>query len=157
MVVQKKTKPKKQKKKNVNNTQLWNWTPQRTKAAQLLSTGLYTQNKVAPELSLTEETISRWIHHKACKDMIDELTLKNELATRAGLLRECLYGLGLKRDHVETDKNTHLHYVQAIAELQGLTKQKVELEGNVNHTGEVVIYLPDNGRDKKQDVEPEHS
>ena len=157
MAVQKKTKPKKPKKKNVNNTQPWNWTPQRTKAAQLLSTGLYTQKKVALELSLTEETISRWMHHKAFKDMIDELTLKNELATRAGLLRECLKGLDLKRDHIEHDKNTHLHYIEEIAELQGLKKQKLELEGNVNHTGEVVIYLPDNGRDKKQDEDPEQS
>jgi hypothetical protein len=157
MAVQK-PKPRKTKKKNVNNTQQWNWTTQRTRAAQLLSTGLYTQKEVAEELSLRQETISRWMHHKVFKDMIDELTLKNELTTRAGLLRECLKGLDLKRDHIENDKNTHLHYVQAIADLQGLLKQKVELEGNMNHTGGAVrIYIPDNGRDPKKDEEQEQS
>ncbi len=153
MAVQKKTKPK----KPVKKSKVFTWTPPRKAAALALSTGLKTQREVCKELNITEKTMCEWKKSPAFLEEIDRLTLKNELATRSGLLRECLKGLDLKRDHIETDKNTHLHYVQAIADLQGLTKQKVEFEGNMNHTGEVVIYLPDNGRDKKQDDEPEQS
>ncbi|WP_305063767.1 hypothetical protein [Methanococcoides sp.] len=64
---------------------------------------------------------------------VDELTLDHENATRAGLLRECYKGLDLKRGKIEQDKNTHLHYVQEIADLKGLKKQKVEHSGSVEH------------------------
>ncbi|MCM1987937.1 hypothetical protein [Methanococcoides seepicolus] len=44
-----------------------------------------------------------------------------------------------------------MHYVQEIADLKGLKKQKVEHSGSVEHTGSVVVYLPDNGRDNEDD------
>jgi len=152
MAVQKKTKPK----KPVKQSKVFKWTPPRKAAALALSTGLKTQRQVCKELNITEKTMCEWKKSPIFLEEIDRLTLKNELATRSGLIRECLYGLELKRDHIEGDKNTHLHYDQAIAELQGHTKQKVELEGNMNHTGGVVhIYIPDNGRDKKQNDKQE--
>ncbi|WP_281085348.1 phBC6A51 family helix-turn-helix protein [Methanosarcina acetivorans] len=121
----------------------------RKKAALLLSLGTKKYEDVASEVGVNERTLYDWRQSPIFLEEVDRLTLKNELATRAGLLRECLKGLDLKKDHIEGDKNTHLHYVQAIAELQGLTKQKVELSGNMGmeHSGGVVMYFPDNGRD----------
>jgi hypothetical protein len=154
MATVKKTKPKKQ----VKKSKVFTWTPARKAAALALSTGLKTQRQVCKELNITEKTMCEWKKSHVFLEEIDRLTLKNELATRAGLLRECLKGLDLKRDHIEGDKNTHLHYVQTIADLQGLIKQKVDIEGNMNHTGgAVTIYIPDNGRDKKQDEDKDKS
>ena len=129
MATVKKTKPKKQ----VKNSKVFTWTPARKAAALALSTGLKTQRQVCKELNITEKTMCEWKKSPVFLEEVDRLTLKNELATRAGLLRECLKGLDLKRDHIEGDKNTHLHYVQAVADLQGLIKQKVDIEGNMNH------------------------
>ena len=156
--VQKKPKPKKQAKKTTRKPPVWRWTSQRKKAAFLLSLGTKKLEDIALEVGVNERTLYDWRQSSVFREEVDRLTLKNELATRAGLLRECLKGLDLKRNHIENDKNTHLHYVQAIADLQGLLKQKVEFDGNVNHTGgAVTIYIPDNGRDPKKDEEQEQS
>jgi len=148
MAVQKQ-KPKKTKKKQTRKPPVWRWTTQRKKAALLLSIGTKKLEDVALEVGVNERTLYDWRQSSIFLEEVDHLTLKNELATRAGLIRECLKGLNLKRNHIETDKNTHLHYVQAIADLQGLTKQKFELSGNMGmeHSGGVVMYFPDNGRD----------
>ena len=157
MAVQKKTKPKKQVKKTVLKCPVFNWTPQKKLAALLLSVGTIDYESVAEQVDTTDRTLRRWRDSPIFMAEVDRLTLKNEQVTLAGVLRECILGLGLKRAHIEHDSNTHLHYLKAIADVRGYTKHKVEIEGNVNHTGEVVIYIPDNGRDKKQDDEPEQS
>jgi hypothetical protein len=41
--------------------------------------------------------------------------------------------------------------LKQIAEIQGHKKQKVEHSGSVEHTGSVVVYLPDNRREKEGD------
>jgi len=151
MVAAKKTKPRKRGKKPAEPGK-FTWTPKRKLAAKLLSEGTKNYTEVSKAAGINRDTLLEWRKHEEFLEKVDELTLKNELATRAGLLRECLLGLDKKKNYIESDKNTHLHYVQAIADLQGLLKQKVELEGNMNYTGEAVhIYIPDNGRDKKQD------
>lgn len=154
-----KKKTKKKRVKPPRNPEVFRWTPQRKKAALLLSIGTKNYEEVAAEVRVHISTLWEWRKNPIFLTEVDRLTLENELATRAGLLRECIKGLDLKRDKIENDKNTHLHYVQAIADLQGLTKQKVELDANMNHTGggAVTIYIPDNGRDKKQNDEQEYS
>jgi hypothetical protein len=147
--VRKKTKPK----KRVNKSKVFLWTEKRKAAALLLSTGTKTQREVCVEINITEKTMCEWRKHPEFLEEIDRLTLKNELATRAGLLREAIKGLRIKEKHIEEDKNTHLHYLHEIADLQGLLKQKVDLEGNLNHSEEVVIYIPDNGRDETKNEE----
>lgn len=147
MTVQKKQKKKRIKKPR--NPNVFKWTPQRKKAALLLSLGTKNYEEVAAEVRVHNSTLWEWRKNPIFLKEVDRLTLENELTTRAGLLRECLKGLDLKRGHIEGDKNTHLHYVQAIADLQGISKQKVELSGKMGmeHSGGVVVYIPDNGRD----------
>lgn len=132
------------------NVKKFVWSKKKLDVAKAISEGIDSQDTIAKALDLTPETISRWKQHPEFLEKIDEFTLNHEQATRAGLLRECYKGLDLKREKIEQDKNTHLHYVQEIADLKGLKKQKVEHSGSVEHTGNVVVYLPDNGREKTE-------
>lgn len=129
MVVQKKKKPKKQ----VNKSKVFLWTYKRKTAALLLSTGTKTQREVCKEINITEKTMCEWRKYPEFLEEIDRLTLKNENFTRAGLLKECLKGLTLKMGNIEEDRSTHLDYIKMIAELQGHTKQKIELDANMKH------------------------
>lgn len=137
MVVQKKKKFKPP--KSVNESKVFNWSTKRKEAALLLSTGLKTQRQVCEEVHITEKTMCEWKKFPAFLEKIDELTLKNENFTRAGLLKECLKGLTVKTGSIEEDRSTHLDYVKAIAELQGLTKQKIEMDANLNHSGKIEL------------------
>lgn len=134
MPVQKKKKVKKP--KQVNKSKEFTWSTKRKNAALLLSTGLKTQKEVCEEIHITEKTMCEWKKFPAFLEKIDELTIKNENFTRAGLLKECLKGLFIKTDHICEDRSTHLDYVKLIADLQGYTKQKVELDANLKHSTE---------------------
>lgn len=128
------------KKSSVNESKVFNWTPQRKAAALALSTGTKTQREVCKELHVTEKTMCEWKKFPAFLEEVDRLTLKNENFTRAGLLKECLKGLTLKMGNIEEDRSTHLDYIKMIAELQGHTKQKIELDANLKHSGEVNLH-----------------
>lgn len=93
------------------------WNPKRTKAAQLLSTGLYTQRMVSKEISVREATISEWKKSPEFLAEIDRLTLKNEMATRAGLLRLAFQGVATNKIDLKEDKNTTLDWAKFIVEL----------------------------------------
>ncbi|WP_440952046.1 phBC6A51 family helix-turn-helix protein [Methanococcoides sp. FTZ1] len=125
------------------------WSAKRLKCAKLLAEGTKTNEEVAKECAISPRTLYNWKSFSEFLKKVDELTLAHEQATEAGLLRECYRGLNIKRKYIEDDKNTHLHYVQEIADLKGLKKQKVEHSGSVD-TGSVVVYLPDNGREEKE-------
>jgi len=102
---------KKQKKVNpVKKSKVFNWTTQRKAAALAMSTGLKTQREICRELHLTEKTMCEWKKAPEFMEEIDALTLKNENFTRAGLLKECL---------------------------KGLTKQKIEMDANLKHSGKI--------------------
>ncbi|WP_135612769.1 hypothetical protein [Methanococcoides sp. AM1] len=133
------------------NVKEFTWSKKKLEVAKAISKGTQTHGDIAEAFDITQETISRWKQHPEFLEKIDEFTLSHELATKAGLLRECYKGLDLKIDKIEGDKTTHLDYVKQIAEIQGHKKQKVEHSGSVEHTGGVVVYLPDNGREEKGD------
>ncbi|MDD4521720.1 MAG: phBC6A51 family helix-turn-helix protein [Methanosarcina sp.] len=130
MAVQKK---KKKVQKTVTKSKVFSWTPQRKQAAKLLSEGLYNYETVADMVHIHHKTLWEWRKYKEFLDEVDRLTLENDLVRRAGILRECLYGLDIKRKHIEEDNNTHLHYVKMIADIQGHIKQKVEMDANLKH------------------------
>lgn len=134
MAVQKKRKVKKP--TQVNISKEFAWTTKRKEAALLLSTGLKTQKEVCGEIHITEKTMCEWKKFPAFLEKIDELTIKNENFTRAGLLKECLKGLYIKVENIHEDRSTHLDYVKMISELQGHVKQKVELDANLRHSNE---------------------
>ncbi|MDD4588851.1 MAG: hypothetical protein PHG06_00280 [Parabacteroides sp.] len=112
MAVQKKKgKPPK---KKVINYQLWNWTAPRKTAARLLSTGLYSQQEIAKELRVSEEAISRWKQYPAFMKEVERLTFLQENATRAGVVRQALKALDIKKDYIAEDRSTFLDYLEFI-------------------------------------------
>lgn len=136
MAVQKKKKPKKKTSENSKNVEVFKWTPQRKKAALLLSGGSITYEDVAAEVRVHISTLWNWRQCDVFLKEVDRLTLENEKATKAGLLRIAIKALDDKKDGIKNDKNTALDWAKFIADIQGHVKQKVELEGNMKHSNE---------------------
>jgi len=113
MAVQKK---KKQQKK-VINYQVWNWTPKRKQAAIMMSTGLKSQTEIAAELSIAEETVSRWKQYPDFMREVERLTFQQENATRAGIVRQALKAMNVKKNHVAEDRSTFLDYLEFIVKI----------------------------------------
>jgi len=115
------------------------WTKRKLDIAKAMSKGTDTQGDIADAFDIAPETISRWKAHPEFMEKVDEFTLSHELATKAGLLRECYKGLDLKAGTIEDDRTTHLDYTKEIADIQGLSKHTVKHEGidniivNINH------------------------
>jgi len=129
VVVQK----KKKKEKPPINPKVFNWTPQRRKAALLLSEGTKTYEEVAAAVRVHYTTLWDWRKHPLFLSEVDRLTLENEKATRAGLVRLALKALKDKEAGIKDDKNTALDWAKFIADIQGHVKQKVEMDANLKH------------------------
>lgn len=136
MAVQKK-KPKKSTSKNPNKLDVFTWTPKRKQAALLLSEGTKTYEEVAEEVRIHISTLWLWRKHDDFLLEVDRLTLENEKATKAGLLRRAFKALDEKKDGIKEDKNTYLDWAKFISDLQGHTKQKIELDANLKHSGKM--------------------
>lgn len=130
--------------------QKFKWNDNKYRAAKLLSEGTTTQQIIADDVGVNEKTLRRWNEHQEFRDYVDKLTLENELATRAGMLRALYKGAGIKEDNINDDKSTHLDYMKEIGNIQGLKTQKVEHSGEVEH--HVQVYVPANGRDVLPDA-----
>ena len=133
MAVQKKKKPKKKTSENSNKLEVFTWTPKRKQAALLLSEGTKTYEEVAEAVRIHISTLWLWRQHDIFLKEVDRLTLENEKATKAGLLRIAIKALEDKKDGIKDDKNTALDWAKFIADIQGHVKQKVELDANMKH------------------------
>lgn len=113
------------------------WNENRYEAAKKLSAGIETNGDIAKAAGINDRTLRRWKEDKEFMAYVDKLTLDNELASRAGMLRALYKGASLKEDNIKEDKSTHLDYMKSIAKVQGLESQ------NVNVTGAIVTTTPD--------------
>ena len=139
-----------------SNDKKKHFTGNKLKAALAMASGEKTQRETATELGIPESTISRWKRDAEYLAYVDDLTLKHENASKAGLLRSVLSGMKIKEDAIDADKSTHLDYVKAAADLQGHNKKQIEHSGELKTTTEAVLfYLPTNGRDVKEIEEDE--
>ncbi len=135
----------------LKNVKEFTWSKKKLDVAKAMAEGTSTQRSIAEQFNISEVTISRWKEFPEFLSKVDEFTLSHELATKAGLLRECYRGIDAKGKNIDGDRTTHLDYVKHATEIQGHKKQKVEHSGSVEHTGGVIVYLPDNGREEKGD------
>ena len=108
------------------------WNENRYEAAKKLSAGIETNGDIAKAAGINDRTLRRWKEDKEFMSYVDKLTLENELASRAGMLRALYRGAGIKEDNIKEDKSTHLDYMKGIAKVQGLESQKVEISGEVS-------------------------
>lgn len=123
--------------------QKFEWNDNRYRAAKLLSEGVETQQHIADDVGVNEKTLRRWKDHKVFMEYVDKLTLDNELASRAGLLRAMYKGASLKEDNIKEDKSTHLDYMKGIAKVQGLESQNVNVTGAIVTTEHDLISDPE--------------
>jgi len=112
-------------------TEDFRWTEKRYTVAALLAEGKYLQREIAEICGISHKSVTAWKQNMEFMAHVDKLTLEYELATRAGLLRECYHGIIQKRDEILSDKTTHLDYVKAAADIQGLKKSEVDVTGKV--------------------------
>lgn len=107
------------------------WTEKKYEIAADLAEGKYGHMEIAAMYEVHNQTISSWKQNIEFMAYVDKLTLEFELATRAGLLRECYLGIQQKRNEILSDKTTHLDYVKSVADIQGFKKSEVALGGEV--------------------------
>lgn len=117
MAVQKKKKPKKKTSENSNKLEVFTWTPKRKQAALLLSEGTKTYEEVAEAVRIHISTLWLWRQNDIFLKEVDRLTLENEKATRAGILRKALKALDIKEKNISEDKNTFLDYLEFIIKI----------------------------------------
>jgi len=121
MAVQKKKKPKKQTPENPNKLEVFTWTPKRKQAALLLSKGTKNYEEVAEEVRIHISTLWLWRQNNDFLEEVDRLTLKNELATKAGLLRLAYQAVDKKKGtdlkNLENDKTTVLDWAEFIVKI----------------------------------------
>ena len=123
------------------------WNENRCEAAKKLSAGIETNEAIAKAAGINDRTLRRWKEDKEFMAYVDKLTLENEMATRAGMLRALYRGADLKAGNVKEDKSTHLDYMKVIGDVQGLKTQKIE------HSGEVAISKIEITTSKREDAD----
>jgi transposase-like protein len=121
----------KKKQKRAINPNVFLWTPQRKKAALLIAEGTKNYTDIALEIGVNYVTLWEWRQHPIFQAEVSRLTLANEKATREGLLRIAYKAIEEKIGNIADDKNTVLEWSKFIVELQGLSKQKIEVDANI--------------------------
>lgn len=114
-----------------SKTTPFKWSEKRYCVAALIAEGNHTQYEIADLCDISHKSISYWKQNHEFMKQVDAFTLEYELATRAGLLRECYHGIQQKKDELLSDRSTHLDYVKAAADIQGLKKSEIELVGEL--------------------------
>ena len=122
-----------------NSNQNFKWDEKTVNIARELSTGIRTNRDIAAQFEIHESTISKWKQNPEFMEKVNQFTLDHELGTRAGLLREAMYGLHIKEKQIENDRSSHLDYLKEIGDLQGLKKQKIEHSGSSINTIRIVM------------------
>jgi len=124
-------KKKKTDKIPIRKTPVWKWTPQRKRAALLLSLGTKKYEDVSSEVGVNERTLYEWRQNEDFVKEVDRLTHENEKATKAGLLRLAFKALEEKNKRLTEDRSTALDWANFVVNLEGLSTQKVELDANI--------------------------
>jgi len=117
MAVQK----KKHRVRTPTNPNVFTWTGPRKKAALLISEGTKNYKDIAEDVGVHCETFWEWRKHPIFQAEVDRLTLNNELATKAGLLRLAYKAvdkkIGIEGVKLENDKTTVLDWAEFIVKL----------------------------------------
>lgn len=112
---------------SLTNVNKFKWDENRLRVAELLSEGTQTMEDVATLCSISRTTIHHWKQYPAFIEKIDELTIKAERHTVAGMLRE----IDKKMDGVGVGKTDWAKLQEMKIKLLGLEKHKVEHSGGI--------------------------
>jgi len=98
-------------------SKVFRWSPARKKAAEMLSTGLYTFKHIQDTLGICYSTFWEWKLNPIFLDEVDRLTLETRAINRAGRIRETLHGLEMKRRNISADRDTFLDYMEFLTKI----------------------------------------
>jgi transposase-like protein len=132
-------KKKQNKEKRAINPNVFLWTGQRKKAALLIAEGTKNYTDIALEIGVHYVTFWEWRQHPIFQAEVSRLILANEKATREGLLRIAYKAIEEKIGNIADDRSTVLEWTKFIADLQGHTKQRVELDANMKHSANLEV------------------
>jgi len=90
---------------------------------KMLSAGLYSFDEIQEEVRIKKTTFWKWRQSPIFLEEVDKLTLELREVKKAGLIRETLHGLEIKRRNICDDNKAHLDYIKELADLQGLIKE----------------------------------
>lgn len=94
----------------------WTWSPKRYKLAHLLAGG-DTYRDAGEKVGYSEHTVK--IYMSQCNEFrayTDKCTIENEMASRAGILRQLMNVAKDKLPDAKADKSTYLDYLKFIKE-----------------------------------------
>jgi len=101
----------------------WNWSKEKYAVARLLAEGKRYREAAAAG-GFADVTVRGWMcYQPEFKAYVNELTLENELTTRAGITRLLLRGIEAKEANLELDKDTMLSYLKMLDELSNRDKK----------------------------------
>lgn len=107
----------------------WFWTEARYTLAGLIAEGQEYADAAA-EVGLTERTVKGYMSEvKEFREYVDKITLENEKASRAGIIRVLYKVIEEKLPDVREDKDGVLAYLKFLHELDTENEDKItELE-----------------------------
>ena len=102
---------------NTTAPNIWVWTPSRYRLARNLSDG-DTYRVAGTKENLSETTVKTYMREvQEFRAYVDKITLENEMASRAGILRRLMNVAELKLPSVIDDKSTYLDCLKFMREL----------------------------------------
>ena len=102
---------------NTTAPNIWVWTPSRYRLARNLSDG-DTYRVAGTKENLSETTVKTYMREvQEFRAYVDKITLENEMASRAGILRKLMSVASQKFPDAGTDKSTYLDVLKFIHEL----------------------------------------
>jgi len=106
------------------NAKKGEWSENKMCVAEAMAEGTKTQSEIAIEFNIQDSTISRWKREPVFIEKIDELTLKLERHSLAGMLRRI--DSKQKETTVKKDEWTKLEEMKS--KLLGYDKKKIDIE-----------------------------
>lgn len=120
-----------------DNAKFKEWSEKKLQCAVMLAEGDKLHSEIAEILDINPATISRWKREADFLEYVDELTLKHERHTVAGMLRR----IDEKLKYTKVKENDWVKLMEMKIKILGLDKQKLE-HNDQNIT--VQIIRPDN-------------
>lgn len=98
-------------------SKVFRWAPARRTAAEMLSTGLYTDVEIYTKVGVCSSTLWEWKLSPIFLDEVDRLTLELRSIKKAGMIRETLFLLETKRRNMSEDRSTFLNCLEFLIKI----------------------------------------
>ena len=122
-------------------------TKEKIRIAKYLAKGR-TYQEAADKYNLAKKTIQGWMSYcdpatdiRTFRAYVDELTLSNEMNTKAGILRRVNRAIDVKEEFLADDKSTMIEWVKQLTQILADEEEKEDAVVNItiNKAEEVIV------------------